>query len=118
MSASRNAHASSSAARVPCPTVSNSVTPLSCRAMPVAVPRSLNEIASRVDARLARLLESERQRWSAVDADLVAPLDALARLVLAGGKRLRPAFCHWGYVGAGGDPEDDAVVDAGAAFEL
>ena len=22
----------------------------------------------------------------------------------AGGKRLRPAFCHWAYVGAGGDP--------------
>jgi geranylgeranyl diphosphate synthase type I len=39
-------------------------------------------------------------------------------LVLAGGKRLRPAFCHWGFVGAGGNPDDQRVIDAGAAFEL
>ena len=39
-------------------------------------------------------------------------------MVEAGGKRLRPAFCHWGFVGAGGDPDDQRVVDAGAAFEL
>jgi geranylgeranyl diphosphate synthase, type I len=38
--------------------------------------------------------------------------------VLAGGKRLRPAFCHWGFVGAGGDDGAASVVDAGAAFEL
>ena len=39
-------------------------------------------------------------------------------MVRSGGKRLRPAFCHWGFVGAGGDPDDERVVDAGAAFEL
>jgi geranylgeranyl diphosphate synthase type I len=38
--------------------------------------------------------------------------------VMAGGKRLRPAFCHWAFVGAGGDPDDQRVVDAGAALEL
>jgi geranylgeranyl diphosphate synthase, type I len=38
--------------------------------------------------------------------------------VLSGGKRLRPAFCHWGYVGAGGGTDDQLDVDAGAAFEL
>jgi geranylgeranyl diphosphate synthase, type I len=38
--------------------------------------------------------------------------------VLAGGKRLRPAFCHWAFVGAGGDPEDARVVDAGAGLEM
>jgi geranylgeranyl diphosphate synthase type I len=37
---------------------------------------------------------------------------------MSGGKRLRPAFCYWGFVGAGGDPDDDAVIDAGAAFEF
>ncbi len=36
----------------------------------------------------------------------------------AGGKRLRPAFCHWAFVGAGGAPDDPVVVDAGAALEL
>ena len=29
-------------------------------------------------------------------------------MVRSGGKRLRPAFCHWGFVGAGGDPDDRA----------
>ena len=37
---------------------------------------------------------------------------------MAGGKRLRPVFCHWGFVAAGGDPDDGRIVDAGAAFEL
>jgi geranylgeranyl diphosphate synthase type I len=39
-------------------------------------------------------------------------------MVRSGGKRLRPAFCHWGFVGAGGDPADERVSRAGAAFEL
>ena len=38
--------------------------------------------------------------------------------MLGGGKRLRPSFCHWGFVGAGGDPGDQRIVDAGAALEL
>jgi geranylgeranyl diphosphate synthase type I len=63
-------------------------------------------------------LTAERARWSALDPDLDAPIAEIERLVLSGGKRLRPAFCHWGFVGAGGDPEDPRVVDAGAAFEL
>lgn len=68
--------------------------------------------------RLRNLLESESTRWSAFDPDLAEPIEEIARLVLAGGKRLRPAFTHWGFVGAGGDPEHHLVVDAGAAFEL
>ena len=81
-------------------------------------PPSLAPIARRVEDRVARLLDGELERWSAVDADLAAPVTALRDLVLAGGKRLRPAFCHWAYVGAGGSPDDQAVVDAGAALEL
>ena len=83
-----------------------------------AAPSSLSHIARRVDARLQLLLDTERTRWSAFDTDLTQPIDEIARLVLAGGKRLRPAFCHWGFVGAGGNPDDQRVIDAGAAFEL
>ena len=83
-----------------------------------AAPSSLSHIARRVDARLQLLLDTERTRWSAFDPDLTQPIDEIARLVLAGGKRLRPAFCHWGFVGAGGNPDDQRVIDAGAAFEL
>ena len=83
-----------------------------------AAPQSLLDVASRVDTRLEVLLAVERERWAKVDADLVPPIDEIARLVLAGGKRLRPAFCFWGFIGAGGDPTDELVIDAGAALEL
>jgi geranylgeranyl diphosphate synthase type I len=75
-------------------------------------------IAARVDARIRALLEAETARWAQVDPGLVEPLDALARLVLRGGKRLRPAFCHWAFVGAGGDGDEPGVIDAGAALEM
>ena len=71
-----------------------------------------------MDDRLREVLDEEHARWSEFDDDLAAPLDEIRRLVLAGGKRLRPAFCHWGFVGAGGHEDDPVAVDAGAAFEL
>lgn len=82
------------------------------------VPASLAAIAARVEARLAEVLAPEEARWSAFDDDLAGPVREIGRLVLGGGKRLRPAFCHWGYAAAGGDPSDPIVADAGAAFEL
>lgn len=85
---------------------------------PEALPADLSLIATRVEDRLRRLLDDERLRWSALDPQLGDPLEALTDLVLAGGKRLRPAFCHWGFVAAGGDPLDPRVIDAGSAFEL
>ena len=81
-------------------------------------PNSLVEIARRVEARVGTLLDAEIARWSEVDPDLPGLVECLADLVEAGGKRLRPAFCHWAYVGAGGDAADSVVVDVGAAFEL
>lgn len=86
--------------------------------MPVPIPSALSTVAAPVEARLREVLDAETARWSVVDPDLTAPFDALARFVLAGGKRLRPAFCHWAFVGAGGSPTDPAVVDTGVAFEL
>jgi len=85
---------------------------------PPAVPPSLAVIAARVEQRLAQFLAAEEARWASFDDDLAEPIHEIGRLVLVGGKRLRPAFCHWGFVGAGGDPSDPIVVDAGAAFEL
>lgn len=85
---------------------------------PTATPTTVLEVAARVDARLARLLDEETARWAGLDADLAEPLARLRELVLAGGKRLRPTFCHWGFVAAGGDPDDEVVAELGAAFEL
>jgi geranylgeranyl diphosphate synthase type I len=83
-----------------------------------AAPPSLLEVADRVEGRLRELVEAEQARWAGLDPDLVAPLAALGALLTSGGKRLRPAFCHWGFVGAGGEPDDPRSIDAGAAFEL
>jgi len=83
-----------------------------------AQPHSLRRIATQVEARIDDLLSSEIERWKQVDPDLAEPIVALRASVLAGGKRLRPAFCHWGFVAGGGDPADPAAVDAGAALEL
>jgi geranylgeranyl diphosphate synthase, type I len=47
------------------------------------------------------------------------PAEAVAALVGAGGKRLRPAFCLSGFLAADGDPAREPVaVDAAAALEL
>lgn len=82
------------------------------------LPAAVVEVAGPVDARLEELFRDELARWTAVDGALAPPLAALRDYVMAGGKRLRPAFCHWGFVGAGGDPADRRVVDAGAALEM
>ena len=86
--------------------------------LPATVPPSLLTVAERVEQRLGRLLRTEVDRWSALSPDLGPPLESLRELVMNGGKRLRPAFCYWGYRAAGGDPDDGAVIDAGAAFEM
>ena len=92
----------------------------------VEPPEVIRVVAGPVERRLDEILTGEHARWVAIDADLAAPLEALRRFVLGGGKRLRPAFCHWAYTGAGGsDHPTDAltepaptIVDVGAAFEL
>ena len=81
-------------------------------------PSWLRDIAIRVDVRLGEFLNSERIRWKSLDADLEMPLDEISRLVSAGGKRLRPAFCYLGFIGAGGDENSAKLVDAQAALEL
>ena len=84
---------------------------------PIA-PTSLAVIALRVEARLREVIAVEEQRWTALDPVLNDPFVAIRTLVLSGGKRLRPSFCHWGFVGAGGDANDQRLIDAGAALEL
>lgn len=81
-------------------------------------PHALEAVAAAVERRVLDILDAEVDRWEQVDPALTEPLKALRALVVAGGKRLRPAFCHCGYLAAGGDTPGDGVVDAGAALEL
>ena len=81
-------------------------------------PQALDPIAERVETRIDLLLTGEQKRWIEVDAALGDPLEALREFVAAGGKRLRPAFCACAFVGAGGQIDDPAVINAAAALEL
>ncbi len=89
---------------------------------PIRPPEELAEIAARCNARLQVILDNERQQWSELDPSLDEPLGDLADMVLGGGKRIRPAYCHWGWLLGGGDSaNEDALkdaVDTGCALEI
>ena len=68
----------------------------------------------RVDAELKAWLGLQRE---AMPADAQALVDALAGLLRAGGKRLRPSFCYWGHLAAGGG-DGPEIGRASAALEL
>nr|WP_308470165.1 polyprenyl synthetase family protein [Kineococcus rubinsiae] len=73
-------------------------------------------LRDRVELVLTEFLEEQAAVLETVSPDCSPMLDAIATL-LSGGKRLRPSFCYWGYLGAGGSDEDD-IVQAAAALEL
>lgn len=83
---------------------------------PAPVP--LRDAAALTDQRLTTFLADELTRWEAVDADLGPVLRELDRFCRDGGKRVRPAFAYWTYLGTGGEPEDPAIVDLCAGLEL
>src|SRR5215213_7844687 len=78
----------------------------------------LAPIAAQIDVLLHDVLAGERERWAAIDPWLAEPVSMLADFVLAGGKRLRPAFCTYGHLGAGGHPDDPGLLAAAAGLEL
>ncbi|RCG28346.1 polyprenyl synthetase family protein [Sphaerisporangium album] len=71
-------------------------------------------LRSEVDRRLRMFVDRQRPL---VGAPELAPLMTTAEDFLAGGKRLRPAFCYWGWRGAGGE-DDPAIFTAAASLEL
>ncbi|PPK95272.1 geranylgeranyl diphosphate synthase type I [Kineococcus xinjiangensis] len=73
-------------------------------------------LPSRVQAALDDFLAAQAQVLAEVAPECADLLDGI-RDLLRGGKRLRPAFCYWGYRGAGG-ADGDGIVDVGAALEL
>ncbi len=81
-------------------------------------PAELATIAARVEARLTEILSAERRQWAGLDPSLDEPLGDLADMILGGGKRIRPAYCHWGWLVGGGDPSGDGALDGGCALEI
>jgi geranylgeranyl diphosphate synthase type I len=82
-----------------------------------AAPPTFIALRARIDDALTATLESAEAESAAIDPGAAPLVDEVRRLVEAGGKRLRPAFCYWGYRAAGG-PDGDAIVDVAAAIEL
>lgn len=84
---------------------------------PVPSTSALDAARAPVDALLAEFLEAAVSRVVDLDPALRAVAGPAAELVRSGGKRLRPAFVHWGAVAAGACV-DVRVHAAGAAVEL
>jgi geranylgeranyl diphosphate synthase, type I len=73
---------------------------------------SLEELREQIDLTLTAWLAERTQALP----DGAALIEIVASVLRSGGKRLRPAFCFWGYRAAGGD--DDRIVRAAASLEL
>jgi geranylgeranyl diphosphate synthase type I len=74
------------------------------------------EFRTRVDEVLHAFVAEEAGLFTAVDATL-APVAEQVEAAVAEGKRLRAAFCYWGWR-AVGQPDSDALVRAAASMEL
>ena len=77
-------------------------------------------LRDRVGAALEQVLARQAAVLTSVSPELGAVLPPL-RDLLSGGKRLRPAFCYWGWRGGGGGDRgdgSDAIVAVAAALEL
>jgi geranylgeranyl diphosphate synthase, type I len=83
---------------------------------PLQHPLDAEGLRSRVDKAVEDLLARQADVLDAIGDDLAPLMEALADL-LRGGKRLRPAFCYWGWRGAGG-PDEPEIVSVAASLEL
>ncbi|NEA45311.1 polyprenyl synthetase family protein [Streptomyces sp. SID10815] len=70
----------------------------------------------RVDDALHAFLTAEGDELLLIDADL-KPVAEQVRFAAAHGKRLRAAFCYWGWRAAG-QPDSEALLRAASAMEL
>ncbi len=69
-----------------------------------------------ISTELAHFLDSQEETTAAV---VTSEMLDLARTFTVGGKRLRPAFCYWGHVAAGGHPADPkGLLRAAASLDL
>lgn len=79
-------------------------------------PARLEEIRRGVGEALTSFLARQGTVLRGIGADLEPCLDAI-EVLLASGKRLRPAFCYWGWRSAGGADCPEILATA-AALEL
>jgi len=83
-----------------------------------ANPIDVEAVRERVNGALAEFMAGQSELLARISADLGPVSDALRDFLLDGGKRLRPAFCYWGWRGAGGAADSQGIERAAAALEL
>ncbi|MGH2630042.1 MAG: polyprenyl synthetase family protein [Actinomycetota bacterium] len=88
----------------------------------VSIP-ALDIVRDAVDPAVREALEDATSDLGTVDPRAGLVVEEIARLVDAGGKRIRPAFCVWGFRAGGGDagPVERVrgpIVRVAAALEL
>ena len=79
-------------------------------------PLDADDLRPRVQKAVDDFIAGQRDILDGVSDDLDPLVEAVTDL-LSGGKRLRPAFCWWGYRGAGGGDTEEALR-AAAALEF
>jgi geranylgeranyl diphosphate synthase type I len=79
--------------------------------------RVSGELRDRVDGALRAFLAGATPELDAIADELHPLTETATRFVLAGGKRLRPAFCYWG-ARAVGAADSAELVSAAASLEL
>jgi geranylgeranyl diphosphate synthase, type I len=79
-------------------------------------PARLTRIRLEVASALERFMLGQRNALAAIGDDMMPWIEVMTGL-LAGGKRLRPAFCYWGWRAAGGQ-DIQGIYAAAAALEL
>ena len=73
-----------------------------------------------ISAELTAFLAEQSGVLESMGPELV-PVQLMASQLLCGGKRLRPAFCVWGYVAAGGRPDEmqlGSLLTAAASLDV
>jgi geranylgeranyl diphosphate synthase, type I len=85
------------------------------------LPPVTGDLRVRIDTALTGFLDARRDRVERLDPAALPLVGEVRRLLDAGGKRIRPAFCYWGFRAAAGQDDGDAgaaIVSAAAALEL
>ena len=83
----------------------------------VSAAAALETVRGEVEERIRGFLAERRAGLAELDPAAAVLVEELERLLEAGGKRIRPAFCVWGFRAAGGK-DGEPILRAAGALEL
>jgi len=79
--------------------------------------KTLAEFKKKLDPEIEKYFERIIREAEGKDAIITEALRYVRKIILAGGKRLRPAFMHYGYLAAGGR-EKEKIIKTSIGIEL